>query len=124
MARHNNTGSWGEQVAREFLITKGYAVMESNVHVGHKELDIVATKGNRIIFVEVKTRSSDFVDPLEAVDEKKIRRLTRAADSFIRSRNVIHEPQFDIIVIIGSKETGYTLDHYEDAFRAPLSGSW
>lgn len=124
MAKHNDTGKWGEEIAREYLISKGYAVMERNVHIGHKELDIVAMKVDRIIFVEVKTRSTDFSDPLDSVDDKKIRRIVRAADTFIRSHNIPHEAQFDVIAIIGSPGRGYTLEHYPDAFRPPLCGAW
>ncbi len=124
MARHNLIGSWGEKLAREYLIGKGYAIMDSNIHIGHKELDIVAIKGDRIIFVEVKTRSTDFCDPLDAIDTKKMRRLVRSADAFLKSQEIKHEPQFDIIVIIGTPESGHRLEHYPDAFIAPLSGAW
>lgn len=124
MAKHNDTGKWGEDLAREYLTAKGYAVMERNIHVGHNELDIVAMKGDRIIFVEVKTRTTDIVDPLEAITDKKIRRIVRAADSFLRSHPMPHEAQFDVIIILGSPETGHTLQHYPDAFRPPLCGAW
>ncbi|MCM1293711.1 MAG: YraN family protein [Bacteroides sp.] len=124
MAQHNEIGKWGEDVAREYLITKGYAIANSNQRIGHKEIDIIAIKDNRIVFVEVKTRSTDFVDPAEAVDAKKISRIARAADRYIQSYDIKHEPQFDIITVVGTPETGHTLTHYEDAFLPPLSGAW
>lgn len=124
MAQHNKIGSWGEDIARDYLITKGYAIMEQNMHIGHKEIDIIAIKGDRIVFVEVKTRSTDFVDPADAVDSKKVIRLSKAADRFIQAYNIRHEPQFDIITVIGTPETGHTLTHYPDAFFPPLSGAW
>lgn len=124
MAKHNEIGKWGENLARDYLITKGYAILEQNQRMGHKEIDIIAIKGNRIVFVEVKTRTTDFVDPEDAIDSKKIARLTKAADRYIQSYNIRHEPQFDIITIIGSPTTSHKLTHYEDAFFAPLSGAW
>lgn len=124
MALHNEIGKWGEDLARDYLIGKGYAIMEQNQRVGHKEIDIIAIKGNRIVFVEVKTRTTDFVDPEDAIDAKKIARLTKAADRYIQTYNIRHEPQFDIITIIGSPTTPYRLTHYEDAFFAPLAGAW
>lgn len=124
MARHNIIGFWGETIAKEYLITEGYSILETNKHIGHKEIDIIATKGNRIAFVEVKTRSTPFTDPIEAVDQKKIKKITLAADSFMRAFNIRHEPQFDIITIIGNPESGHTLTHYPDAFMPPLSGAW
>lgn len=124
MARHNTIGAWGENLAKEHLIINGYTILETNKHIGHKEIDIIATKGDKIIFVEVKTRSTPFTDPADAVDPKKVKRLVRAADSFMQSFNIRHEPQFDIIAIIGTPESGHTLTHYPDAFLPPLSGAW
>ena len=72
MAQHNQLGKWGEEIACEKLITEGYAICERNWRVGSYEIDIIAMKGNRIVFVEVKTRSNDYVDTLESIDNKKI----------------------------------------------------
>lgn len=119
MARHNSTGSWGEQIASELLTSKGYAILHRNWRSGHYELDIVAMKDSRIVFVEVKTRSSDFLDPTHAIDRKKIMRIIRSADSYINSFNIPHEYQFDIINIIGTQEE-YTVEHIPDAFLAPI----
>ena len=120
MARHNQTGQWGEEIARQYLAARGYAIMDSNLHVGHKEIDIVALKGTRIVFVEVKTRTSDLYDPIEAIDNKKILRMCRAADSFLRSHKFNQDPQFDVITVTGS-QTDYRVEHYPDAFLPPLS---
>ena len=88
MASHNDLGAWGEGIARDFLLAKGYAIGEVNLKVGNYEIDFIARKDDRIVFVEVKTRSSRSVDPLAAVDARKIRRLVRAADEYIRSRDI------------------------------------
>ncbi len=120
MALHNEVGAWGEGVARDFLLAKGYAIGEQNLKVGNYEIDFIARKDDRIVFVEVKTRSSRGYDPLEAVDERKIRRLVRAADEYIRARQIRHEPQFDIITVIGSEQGGYEIEHFPDAFFPPL----
>ncbi len=120
MAQHNETGLWGEELACEKLITLGYTICERNFRIGHYELDIIATKGNRIIFVEVKTRTNPNHDPLEAIDNKKITRMVRAANAFVITHNIPHEVQFDIITISGTPDK-YTLEHISDAFTAPLS---
>ena len=120
MAIHNDVGAWGEGVARDFLLAKGYAIGEQNLKVGNYEIDFIARKDDRIVFVEVKTRTSRGYDPLEAVDERKRRRLVRAADEYIRSRDIRHEPQFDIITVVGSEAGGYEVEHFPDAFFPPL----
>ena len=80
MARHNDLGKWGEQLAADLLVTKGYAIAERNWRAGNMEIDIVAMKGARIVFVEVKTRSDGGFDPADAVDRRRVMRMVRAAD--------------------------------------------
>ena len=122
MAQHNELGAWGENVAREYLITKGYAIMEYDTRRGHFEVDVIALKDNLIIFVEVKTRSSGLFDPLDAITPQKIRNICRAANSFVRRYNFHQEVQFDVIAIIGTPESGYEIEHIPDAFQPPLGG--
>ncbi|MBR6747176.1 MAG: YraN family protein [Muribaculaceae bacterium] len=122
MARHNELGKWGEQLAVDLLVTKGYAIVERNWRAGNLEVDIVAMKDNRIVFVEVKTRSSEFVDPLDAIDRRRVSRIVRAANSYVKAYNIPHEVQFDVIIIIGTPESGNMpqVEHIPDAFLPPL----
>ncbi|MDE6801989.1 MAG: YraN family protein [Muribaculaceae bacterium] len=115
MAQHNRLGQWGENIATEHLIREGYAIVERNWRMEHFEIDIIATKGPRIIFVEVKTRTSADYDPLEAVDTRKKARMIASANAYILSRNLPHEVQYDIITIVG-EPNDYTLEHIPDAF--------
>ena len=119
MARHNLTGSWGEALAADYLAANGYAIADRNWRSGHYEIDMVAYKGNRIIFVEVKTRSSDNDDPLEAVDRNKAMRLIRAAVAYVDAFKIDHDMQFDIIAVNGTPGQ-YKIEHISDAFVSPL----
>ena len=119
MAQHNDTGSWGEQVATEYLITKGYTIRETDWRCDKVEIDIVAEINRRLVIVEVKTRSADFVDPLMAVDVKKQHNLVRAANAYINYYDLDIDIQFDIITIVGTRDN-YKLEHFPDAFFAPL----
>ncbi|MBR4886645.1 MAG: YraN family protein [Muribaculaceae bacterium] len=122
MAEHNDWGKVAEQIAAEHLIKQGYVVRERNwqpMH-GHVEIDIISQKDNVLIFIEVKARQSEDYDPADAVDDKKIRKLVRAAESYLRSQEYDFEYRFDIITVIGNEEQ-FTLDHIEDAFLPPLS---
>lgn len=122
MARHNDLGKWGEQIAYELLVTKGYAIVDRNWHAGNLEIDIIAMKGSRIVFVEVKTRSGDIDEAFRAVDRRRVIRMVRAADSFVKSYNIPHEIQFDVILIAGQPdhERKPVIEHIEDAFLPPL----
>ena len=115
MAQHNRLGKWGEKIAVDYLITQGYAIVETNWHIGHYEIDIIATKGNRLIFIEVKTRSNDDYDPLEAVDSRKKGHMVRSAHAYIMSCDIPYEVQYDIVTVIGDPHS-YKLEHIPDAF--------
>lgn len=122
MARHNDLGKWGEQLAVDMLVTKGYAIAERNWRTGDMEIDIVAMKGARIVFVEVKTRSDNGFDPADAVDRRRMMRMVRAADSYVRSHGIPHEVQFDVVFVVGSPLGALPprIEHIEDAFLPPL----
>lgn len=123
MARHNQVGSWGENLAREYMLKQGYAIVEQNLVIGKNEIDFVAMKDDKIVFFEVKTRSTSFTNPADAVDIKKMSRLAKAADAYIRARDIIHEPQIDIISVIGTPEASrdsIAIEHIPDAFRPPI----
>lgn len=119
MARHNDTGKWGEDAAVELLVAKGYAIVERNWRLRHLELDIVAMKDDRLVFVEVKTRRNPDDDPIDAVDRRKILHIVRAANAYIAATSLPHEPQFDIIGVSGEPESPQ-LEHIPDAFLPPL----
>ncbi len=119
MAKHNETGRWGERQAENLLVSKGYAILHRNWHMGHMEIDIIAMKDDRIVFVEVKTRENDDADPIDAVTDKKIRCLVRAAHAFMSSMKEPFDPQFDIIGITGN-ESNFRIEHIPDAFMPPL----
>jgi putative endonuclease len=63
---------------------RGYRILARNAWAGGHELDVVARRGRRLIFCEVKEKTGDrFGDPLEMVDAEKQRRLRRAAESWL-----------------------------------------
>ena len=120
MADHNQLGQWGEQVAKEYLLTQGYAIGGENIRIAGVEIDFIAMKDDMICFVEVKTRSTDFLDPADAVDKRKRARIVRAADTYIRSYDIPLEPRFDLVLVIGSPAS-YTIEHIPDAFLPSLN---
>ena len=82
--------------------------------------DIIAEKGNEIVFVEVKTRfSEDYGQPWEAVKSDKRRKICNSADQYIRMHQCDQEPRFDIISIVHSNHTT-KITHLESAFRPTL----
>jgi putative endonuclease len=120
MAQHNELGVKGETLALEHLKRKGYSILHTNWRYLKEEIDIVAMHSDMLVFVEVKTRSTDvFEDAQEAVPLSKQRSLVTAADAYIVQRDLAHEGRFDIIFIVISGER-CTIEHMEDAFNALL----
>lgn len=77
-------GKLGEDYAVKYLKGKGYEVSGRNVYVGGGEIDIVAKKGNLVVFVEVKTRKSDaYVDVLDSIDETKEESLITSCEEYL-----------------------------------------
>ncbi len=89
---------------------------DENTRPGGVEIDLIAYRGTEVRFIEVKTRSTDFADPLESVDRRKRARMVRAADAWLAEHQIPLTPYFDIITIIGTPETSHTLDYIPDAF--------
>lgn len=122
MAEHNELGRFGEQLARDFLIAKGYQILEQNWVCGHKEIDIIALDGKELVIVEVKTRRVQcLVDPEETVDKYKQRFLIWAAEAYIEHNNLDVDVRFDIVAIVVDKNNEHRIDHIENAFYPMLS---
>lgn len=116
MAKHNELGKQGEDIAVQYLTDKGYEILERNWRNIHKEIDIIAKKGKELVIVEVKTRQSDeYGDPDMAVTRQKQSRLISAANAYIFQNRLDFSTRFDIISIIFG-EDGSVVNHIEDAF--------
>ena len=120
MARQQEDGNKGEELALAHLRSLGYEILETNWHSGHLEIDIIARDGNQLVIVEVKARSSDtWEHPSEAVSDKKIRFLVNAADAYIQEKEIDMETRFDVIsIIFMGKKT--EIEHFPDAFYPPV----
>ena len=116
MAKHNELGKKGEQLATDFLLKKDYVILEKNYRYLKAEVDIIAQKKNLLCVIEVKTRSSVyFGKPEEFVNPKKIKLLLSAIDNYVVERDLDVEVRFDIIAIITNKKET-KIEHIKDAF--------
>ncbi len=116
MAKHNELGQTGENLAVRYLEDQDYIILERNCRQRHWEMDIVAIKGNVIAFVEVKTRTSESYGQAEAaVDMKKQRRMMAMADRYVCQHNRAEYPRMDIIAVV-KEGTEYVIRHTPNAF--------
>lgn len=120
MAQHNLLGKQGEDLAADFLTSKGYHLLHRNWRYSKDEIDIICSKKNHIVFVEVKTRSSSYFGlPEEAVDKRKQRFLIRAANAYVIMKDVDLQVRYDIISVIITNDS-HKVKHLEDAFYPTL----
>ena len=116
MADHNELGKSGEEAAVGLLVRKGYTILETNWRYKKVELDIIARIGEELVFVEVKTRTSDFFgDPQSFVNKKKRGSLVKAANAYLIEKDLDIESRFDIIAIL-SNSKAFEMEHIEHAF--------
>lgn len=116
MAKHNEFGKKGEQLAVDYLTNNGYKVVHRNYRYLKAEIDIIAKKGDILAIVEVKSRSSDYMQSIaDTVTEKKIKLMVMAADHYIISKNLDVDARFDIITI-HRNGTKFDIEHLENAF--------
>ena len=116
MAAHNELGILGENIAAKRLASKGYEILERQWHCKHKEIDIIARKGNVLAIVEVKTRSSEqFGNTSDFITDDKIKFLTSASEIYAQTIGFTGEIRFDVVTVyvLGDQ---YKVEHIENAF--------
>ncbi len=115
MAAHNDLGKWGEDKAVEYLISKGYCIMDRNWRLGHRDLDIVAFKDGEIVFVEVKTRRNNNVMlPQYAIDWRKARSIAYCVKGYLNYHRLNARCHVDVIAITGTNDENMVIDHLEN----------
>ena len=115
-----NLGARGEKAAERFLLKRGWIVIERGFTARGGEIDLIAVDGQTIVFVEVKTRSSDRKGhPSEAVTHEKQQHLTRAAYSYLAKNQLVNcSFRLDVIAIIWPDPSQTPLiEHFENAFE-------
>lgn len=111
-------GKLGEDMAVNYLVSKGYHLIERNYRFGRNEVDIIMTHKNIIVFVEVKTRNNDIIgQPYEAVNRKKQRQIIKVAHHYLVENDIEMEARLDVVsIVVNSKME--KIEHIIDAFYA------
>lgn len=116
-------GQQAEMTAAGYLEKLGYTVVAQNYHCTYGELDLVATKGDTVAFIEVKARNIRSIAPPEtAVDGKKQHKLSCAAACWLQETGCKLIPRFDVIALTyrGKPPRLERIEHYENAFFSTL----
>ena len=109
-----NKGRYGEKVALEYLLKKGYELVDQNfsTNLGIKgEIDLIMRDKDRLVFVEVKYKYNDRLGiPEEMIDRQKISKIKRVAEIYI----VLNKPKDEKFRIDAVCILGNNLKHYEN----------
>lgn len=114
-------GQRGEMAAARYLREQGYIVVAQRLRMRRGEIDLVAVDGRTVVFVEVKTRTSDQAGhPADAVDAAKQRRLTQLALAFLRQHDLLQYPaRFDVVAVTWpDARQAPRIEHFRGAFSA------
>ncbi len=114
------TGDAGENFTVKYLRKNGYKILERNFRLKCGEIDIIAQKGEYIIFAEVKTRNSNSLTrPYEAVDKRKIAKIKKTAAMYISQNQLDAYFRFDVSEVFTDAKSGkiININYIENAFE-------
>ncbi|HPM42673.1 MAG TPA: YraN family protein [Candidatus Omnitrophota bacterium] len=121
MGRENkDIGKRGEDIARHYLIAKGYKVIESNARTPFGEIDIVARQKGFIVFVEVKSRLSDSLGPpYLSITRKKMAHIIRNSLSYLKRKGLYWSSwRIDIVSVkLNNRYQAENIEHFENAVQ-------
>ena len=94
-------GKRGEKEALEYLLQRGYKLIEKNWRTHHLEVDLIMDDGVNIRFIEVRTRTEPvLIEPYMTVTKAKRRHIISAARSYILKKRIDAEVRFDIVSVV------------------------
>lgn len=100
------TGDFGEKTAIEYLQKKGFKIIDRNFRSRLGEIDLVATKNEKLHFIEVKTRIGlGKGHPHEAVNPYKIKRIEKLLELYLKNKDIKNAKlSLDVVSIILSND--------------------
>ncbi len=113
-------GKQGEKLAQEYLKRQGYVIIITNFSNQLGEIDIIATDGDTLCFVEVRTRTSSWHGhPFESVTRTKQCKIIRVAQSYLQMKygNDDVKARFDVVGIIPETGDKFKIDIIKNAFE-------
>lgn len=114
------TGKIGEDLARQYLIKKDYQIVESNFHTRFGEIDLIATKDKKLVFVEVKSKiGEDFGSPEEMVNRTKLSQIQKTAEYFLQNHQPLAavNPHYRIdavCIVLNPDQSVNRISHWEN----------
>jgi putative endonuclease len=108
----------GEAIAKKHLEDKGYQILEQNYRTRYAEIDLIAKKGNVLIFVEVRTKRRElFGSPEETINQRKLKKLWLNAQGYVKTKRWLGPYRIDAICIVLNLDNSVSrLKHYQGIY--------
>ncbi len=113
------TGSASEELAGEYLKSKGYSILHRNLKLKLGEIDIVAKEGETLCFIEVRSKTTDHSGtPFESVSFQKQRQLSRLALAYLQDKyhSLDVKCRFDVVSVVIKDDGTYEIELIQNAF--------
>jgi len=112
---NREVGKRGEEIAEEYLVKKGYKILEKNYSTKFGEIDLIATKDSVLVFIEVKLKQTeDFGTPEEMIGTLKLAQVQRMAEFYLMDNPDVAKKydsyRIDAVCIVGNDR----ITHYEN----------
>lgn len=117
MGHNQEIGKFGETLAKNYLIKRGYKIIGQNMKISYQELDLITEKDGVFVFVEVKTRVSQVYGPAdEAAGFTKLARFKKGIEMFLDDYNIVADNfRADLIAVdIDREKSTAKIKHYKD----------
>ena len=121
MKNKKEVGAQAELIAAHHLQSRGWTLLDRNWYCPGGELDLVFDDGTEIVFVEVRSAQSSYLQGIEeTVNRKKQTRVARSAERWLTHRNPHSlDYRFDVLTVRFDPPRQPTVLHFEDAFVTP-----
>ncbi|WP_188680578.1 YraN family protein [Subtercola lobariae] len=118
MKAKDELGRRGEQLAADYLVGRGYTILERNWRCSQGEIDVVAQTAGVTVFVEVKTRSGLWYGhPFESITVAKLARLKRLSTAWCEAAGGgRRQIRIDAIGVVAPLRDAATVEHLEGIF--------
>jgi putative endonuclease len=111
-------GKQGEEIAQKYLRRKEYKIITKGFRWHRGEIDVIASKKETLVFVEVKARGPGSLGlPEESVNPKKQKQIRKIAEAYL-ALNKLEDVacRFDVISLVFDETGSYSISHIKDAF--------
>ena len=116
MSVRKNFGTYGEELVAQDLQKQGYAIVARNYKKRFGEIDLIAQKNDELLFVEVKTRKNDYIEPENLISPAQQRKIIATAMAYVAEYDLVEYIwRFDAALLIGTPPY-QTLTYIPNAF--------